>query len=338
LSVVFDPAYMTRHGKAVVRVGLCALGCLAVAGCGGQTAAEDPELPLREDFVHCGEFSQSDEVATVDCPEGELRVLVTRPEVSPSHFVPFRFAGKQQILDVSASARAPVSTGRWGIGCLTTQRGRPAYGYVFVIGERGNAALLRIDPAVVGDVSEGRIAQKFTFIGERDDDTVAAPSARHTLGIRCAQAEDESVDVRASVDGDLVLGTRDTDGSGPYTAGFAFVLAEGASAEVRFDDVRISGKRAIVYGEPGGDQDDRVELVRAAAAMTPSSYGDVTSVYCQSENASCVVTYSAPACQFWHVENADGVDVAKPDEDPPLVGAHGTYDEDNPDSIGCSRL
>jgi hypothetical protein len=45
------------------------------------------------------------------------------------------------------------------------------------------------------------------------------------------------------------------------------------------------------------------------------------------------VEYSAPDGQFWVVESVNGVDMAKPDG--PLSEGHGTYDEDNPDAIGC---
>ena len=53
----------------------------------------------------------NDAVATIDCPQGELRVLVAQPEVSPVHFVPFRVEKKQQTLAVSAEARAEKAGG-----------------------------------------------------------------------------------------------------------------------------------------------------------------------------------------------------------------------------------
>ena len=53
------------------------LAVALAAGCGGGGGLEPPrDLSLREDFSECSGFTMNDEVATVDCPEGELRVLV----------------------------------------------------------------------------------------------------------------------------------------------------------------------------------------------------------------------------------------------------------------------
>ena len=77
------------------------LAVALAAGCGGGGGLEPPrDLSLREDFSECSGFTMNDEVATVDCPEGELRVLVEQPQASPSHFVPFRAETTQRSLDV----------------------------------------------------------------------------------------------------------------------------------------------------------------------------------------------------------------------------------------------
>ena len=314
--------------------GIGALVFVVLAsGCGGG-GAEATELPLREDFAECERFSMNDEVATVDCPEGELRVLVAQPDVSPSHFVPFRFDTAQQSLAVSAEARAPVAGGAWGIGCLASARGEAGRGYLFLVTRVGEAAVMRLD-AAPGEASDGGVPEQFAVLaGQRR--FVQNPAARHTFRVRCATTAAGTVRVRAAVDGGNPLIADDGDGIAPFTAASSVVLTDKPGTDVRFDKLSVEGTPATERGTAITHQEDRIAAVRAAAVKQTAN-GTVTSVFCQSENSGCVVTfkveYSAPDCQFWVVESVNGVDVAKPDG--PLREGHGTYDEDDPDTIGC---
>jgi hypothetical protein len=186
-----------------------------------------------------------------------------------------------------------------------------------------------------------RFAQRFTPISSQEAD-VEEVSARHVLQIRCAELETGTVRIRGSVDGGTPLTAVDAPGLGPFTGAVAIVLAERPGTDIRFDDLDVDGTPAVTREEPLGDQEARIALVRATAEKT-GTYGEVTWVFCQRENAGCVVTYSElpdfsldDTCQFWHVENVNGTDVATPDDEEPLAGAHGTYSEDNPDGIGCA--
>lgn len=127
--------------------------------------------------------------------------------------------------------------------------------------------------------------------------------------------------IRGSVDGGSAVSVEDTPGIAPFTGAVSVVLAEQPGTDIRFDNVNVEGTPEVVRQEPHGDQDARIALVRATAEKTPTPYGEVTSVFCQSENSDCVVTYSAPACTFWSVENVNGVDVATPEEDTIVGGA-----------------
>jgi hypothetical protein len=307
---------------------------LLATGCGGGSA-EATELPLREDFADCERFSMNDEVATVDCPQGELRVLVAQPEVSPSHFVPFRFDTKQQGLTVSAEAHAPVAGGAWGIGCLASARGEAGRGYLFLVTGGGDGALMRLD-AAAGEATDGRVPQQFDVLSSRRH-FIQSPAARHTFRVSCATAAAGTVRLRGTVDGRRPLLAEDDDGIAPFTAASSVVLTDQPGTDVRFDEVSVEGTQAIEPETAAIDQAGRIALVQAAAGKQTAN-GRVTSVFCQSESSGCVVTfkveYSAPDCQFWVVKRVDGVDVAKPDG--PIREGHGTYDEDDPDAIGCA--
>jgi hypothetical protein len=315
-------------------VALIAVSAL-LAACGG-TSSDAQEPPLHEDFADCEGFTMSDDVATVDCPEGELRVLVGQPKVSGTHFVPFRFDPGQRALDVSAQARAAVAGGAWGVGCLGSVPGEAARGYLFVISPAGAAAIFRVGPAS-DDAIDGRVPQEFELLEDRDE-AVPHASGKHVLRIRCARAADTgAVRVQAFVDGAAVLATTDShDGVAPFTGAFSSVLTDKAGTDIRFDDVSVSG---IEAGEPAvDDQEARIGIVAAAAAKR-TSYGNVAEVFCQDENHSCVVTYLVddfPACQDWHVESTNGVLVAIADEDP-FQGLEAKYDPDEPDRVGCGQ-
>jgi hypothetical protein len=328
----------TRPAISTCVLASAASLALVFAGCGGAGSVETNELPFAQEFSECGGFGMNDDVATIDCPKGELRVLVAQPEVSPIHLVPFRFEKRQRTLVVSAEARAhEAEGGAWGLGCLASEPGEGGRGYLLLVGQ-GGAGLVRID---VESQEGDRFAQRFTPISSQEED-VEEVSGRHVLRIRCAALETGTVRIRGSVDGGKPLTAVDEPGLGPFTGAVSIVLAERPGTDIRFDDLSVDGTPEVMREESHGDQEARIALVRATAEKT-TTYGDVVSVFCQSENAGCVVTYSElpdfsldDTCQFWHVENVSGTDVATPDEEEPMAGAHGTYSDDNPDAIGCA--
>lgn len=289
---------------------------------------------MKEDFSECGDYTMNDEVATIDCPRGELRVRVAKPEVSPAHFVPFRAETKQQTLDVSAKARAQRAVGgAWGIGCLASDPGEGGRGYLMLVGDAGAGSLLRLD---VESEEGSRFAQRFSALDDVEN-VIDSPRTPHTLQIRCTKTGSGSVSIRGYVDGRSMLSAEDTPGVAPFTGAVSVVLAKTPGTDVRFDDLHVTGIPQIKREVAHGDQKARIALVRATAKKEPKLYGEVISVFCQSENAGCVVTYSSPACQFWFVENVNGTDIATPSEDEqPMVGGRGIYSEADPDSIRCS--
>jgi hypothetical protein len=83
-----------------------------------------------------------------------------------------------------------------------------------------------------------------------------------------------------------------------------------------------------------GNQSERTSLVTQALLKRRTRFGPAIWVMCEKSSESmCAVTYDAPACQWWVVENVNGVDRARP-FDAPSEGGQGTYDEES-DSIGC---
>ena len=75
---------------------------------------------MEQDFADCGGFGMIDEIATDDCPEGELRIVVSMPAVSPMNLVPLRFDERPRTLRVTGAARATSGRGAWGtrMSCL----------------------------------------------------------------------------------------------------------------------------------------------------------------------------------------------------------------------------
>jgi hypothetical protein len=106
-------------------------------------------------------------------------------------------------------------------------------------------------------------------------------------------------------------------------------LAAAGLGDVESDSTEVRGSPAK------SDQQGRVSLVTQATLKRPRNrFGPVISVYCGKSNDSlCVVTYDAPACQLWVVENVDDVDAARPFETP-SEGGFGTYDESRGE-VGC---
>lgn len=216
-----------------------ASAALLAAGCGG---VETSGLPLHEEFTDCSGFTMNDEVATVDCPAQELRVLVSQPAASPVHFVPLRFDTTSETLVVSAQAHAPKPGGAWGVGCLGSGVGEPGRGYALLIGSDGAAAILRIG-SHPGEAEDGRFVQEFEFLSESPAGTpyVLEPARRHLLRIRCMRVADGAVRLRGSIDGGNALTAKDDEGIAPFTAAFAIVATDRPGTDARFDNVKADG-------------------------------------------------------------------------------------------------
>jgi hypothetical protein len=212
---------------------LAAAAVTLLAGCGD---IESSSLPLREDFTDCDGFTMNDEASTVDCPGGELRILVSQPGISPMHFVPLRFDARPEALEVSADVRAPVPGQVWGIGCLASAPGQPGRGYALLVArEEGVSAILRIS-APAGEGIEGRFPQELEVLREGTV-PIPDPSGDHLLRIRCARQAGGAVRVRGAIDSGKPLIATDGDGIGPYEAAFAIVLTDRSDTDVRFDNV-----------------------------------------------------------------------------------------------------
>jgi hypothetical protein len=225
--------------RALSVIPIATAGLLLAAGCGGGEINVS-ELPLQQDFADCSGFTMNDDVSTVDCPDEELRILVSQPEASPVHFAPFRFDDRPEVLTVSASARVAKGGDIWGVGCLASEPGEAARGYAAVLNDDGAAGIMRI-AAGPGEGAGGRVPQQLEIIAESPSRrTIQKPAEEHVLRIRCAAAPAGAVRVRASIDGGTSITARDRKGIGPYTAGFAIVLTDKPQTDVRFDDLAAS--------------------------------------------------------------------------------------------------
>ena len=124
IAVLFD-AHRQRPSLLAIPflAGLVGLA-LVTSGCGAAEVSES-ELPLQQDFSDCNDFSMNDEVSTVDCPDGELRVLVSQPERSSVQLVPSRFDPSEPGLAVEADVRLESGEGAYGIGCAVSEPGEP---------------------------------------------------------------------------------------------------------------------------------------------------------------------------------------------------------------------
>ncbi len=205
---------------------------LGLAGCGG--TIDSASLPMENGFADCSRFGMNDDVATIDCPDGELRVLVAKPNASPVHFVPLRFDERPRALRVTGTAHATRSGSIWGLGCLASEPGEPTEGYVLLIAKEGSVGILRIGGGEPTD--DGREAAQFVDLGSRTR-VVDAPAARHALQLTCTARGSGEVRIRGSVDGRPLLKVTDRHGFAAFTAALPFVLAERPGTEIRFDDV-----------------------------------------------------------------------------------------------------
>jgi hypothetical protein len=227
-----------RSTLFAVAAGAAAVAVLALltVGCGGVDASQ---LPLTNDFADCdGLFTMNDEVATVDCRSGGLRVLVSQPERSPMHIVPLRFDARPARLVVSANARGVLAGGVWGVGCLASEPGDQGRGYALVIGADGEAAILRIDLVPAAEGEEGRFPAQLEALVEHGSGFVPKPSGPHVLRIECARKGAGAVEVNGSIDGGRLLKATDARGIAPFTGAFPLVITDRPGTDVRFDDVR----------------------------------------------------------------------------------------------------
>jgi hypothetical protein len=217
-----------------VTVGTALAAVAVPAACGSSVASSS--LPLEQDFADCGGFGMNDEIATVDCPEGELRIVVSMPAVSPMHLVPLRFDERPRTLRVTGAARATSGRAAWGLGCLASEPGEASRGYVLVMDDEGSLAILRIEGSKAAD---GRQATELGALATRRR-AIRRPAARHSLGLTCATNGAGRAALEGAVDGRRLLATSDRSGFATYTAALPFVVAERPGTEVRFDDVTAS--------------------------------------------------------------------------------------------------
>jgi hypothetical protein len=205
---------------------------LLATGCGG---VEKAEFPLHEDFTECGGYTMNNAVANVDCPNGELRILVSQPEVSPIHLVPLRFESKSDSLVVSADVRAPVPGGYWGIGCLASGPDEPGRGYALLMGGRGEAGIVRMDAR--GEGEEGRPQTQLNRLSVKKR-FVLRPASRHKVQIRCSTNAEGVIRIRASADGGEI-DAADRRGLAPFRAAIPIVVTDRPNTDVRFDNVTV---------------------------------------------------------------------------------------------------
>lgn len=215
---------MKTHVLGVPLLALVSAGALAT-GCGGQSVNVQ-SLPLAETFDECAAgFSMNDEVSTVECTGGRLRILVSKPQISPIHYVPFRFEPSVPGLTVASSVRLEKGVGDFGIGCDASEPGEAGRGYLFVLqSQLAAAAVLRLDET--GGLPW--IAFK------RIDADLGRP---HRLEATCTPAANGATALRLSVDDRVVLDAVDEEGIGSFRTALAVALARAPGTEVRLENL-----------------------------------------------------------------------------------------------------
>ena len=229
---------LKRTGRRAVVTAIL-VAAVASAGCGGGVAIGS--LPIRNDFTECDGFSMNDEIATVDCPDSRLRILVSKPALSPVHFVPFRFDGAAEGLAVEAAVRSTHGSSAHGLGCDTTGPGMPSRGYLFVIGSGtreldGVASIVKLD-AAEGEAEDGRFSQTLETLGFKRG--AVTGDGAHQVRAVCKQAADGSVRLTMFVDGREVVRAHDKGGIGPFSAALAVMIAAVPDSEVVLDDLHV---------------------------------------------------------------------------------------------------
>jgi hypothetical protein len=233
---------------------------LAAAGCGGTVNVS--ELPLAETFDDCDAgFSMNDEIATVDCTDGQLRILVSKPELSPIHQVPFRFEPSVDGLAVTSAVRLADGAGDVGIGCDASGPGQAGRGYLFLLHRAlGAAGVYRLESVPVGD---GRAFVDTTWVGFRR--LPGDLAGKHALRVSCTRAAGSATALRMAVDGRVVIDTLDREGIWPFRTAVAVVIAQEAETDARFDDLRAtrspSGRQSVPRAKTPGAYRYRIEMM-----------------------------------------------------------------------------
>jgi hypothetical protein len=219
----------------VARFSVIALVVVAsglLAGCGGTVNVGS--LPIDQSFDDCNDFTMNDDVSTVDCPEGELRVLVSQPARSSIQVVPSRFDPSESQLVVEADVRLASGEGAYGLGCAVSAPGEPVRGYLFLMHHgdpkaEGMATILRLD----WTEAEGQTLQGVQF--KRKAVLAQKP---HNVRAMCVNSADGSARLSMTVDGRVLVKARDPEALGPFTAATPVVIAAAPDSDVRFDNLR----------------------------------------------------------------------------------------------------
>ena len=222
-----DNVLARRYFLALATAGLA----LIATGCG---AVEVSKLPVQRDFSDCNGFTMNNDVSTVDCPEGELRMHVSQPQVSAIHLAPFRFDPTTAGLAVEADVRHPKGSGAYGLGCAVTEADEPGRGYLFVVvhGDpalQGTASIIRLDSGY------DATTQSVESLGSKRN--AARPQGPHRLRAVCKNTADGSAQLSMSIDGNVIVTARDRKGMGRYTAALAVEIASAPNTEARFDNL-----------------------------------------------------------------------------------------------------
>lgn len=225
--------YAHRQRLWRLTIPLLAGLALVTSGCGAAEVSES-ELPLQQDFSDCNDFTMNDEVATVDCPDGELRVLVSQPERSPIHIVPFRFDPSESGLVIESDVRLESGEAAYGIGCGVSAPGEPGRGYLFL--------LLHGDPNLEGMAGITRLdwteAEGQTLQGIKHKRKAVLAQKPHKVRAMCVNSADGSARLTMFVDGRVLIEARDRKSFGPPTAAMPVVIAGTPDSAVRFDNLR----------------------------------------------------------------------------------------------------
>jgi hypothetical protein len=192
------------------------------------------KLPLHQDFADCNDFSSNDDVATVDCPDEELRILVSQPDRTPIHIVPFRFDHPQPGLAVEADVRLASGKAAYGLGCAVSEPGEPGRAYLVLMlhgdsNAEGTATIARLD----WTEAEGQ-----TLRGIRVKQKAVVPQKPHHVRGECVNSADGSAQLSMAVDARVVVEARDPNALGPLTAAVPVVIATAPDTDVRFDNLR----------------------------------------------------------------------------------------------------
>lgn len=212
---------------------------LVAAGCGGAVVVES--LPLDQPFDDCGGFTMNDDVSTIDCTDGQLRMVVSKPEVSATHYVPFRFQPEVPVLIVSTELRVEKGDGSFGIGCDSSEPGEPGRGYLFVVQPylRG-ASIVRMG----GAAGLEWLAFRHVAVDVRDS---------HRLRATCSGSAGGTV-LRLDVDGRRVLDIVDRKGIDSFGAAVTVVMAGAPTVDGRFEQLQAETSSFLTRSvEPAAD-------------------------------------------------------------------------------------